>query len=407
MLNKYFFTHGHCIFVKEKASGAIYNLATGDILSLTNGMDLMLYWAEQGKNIREISQIMSKDCEEIESFFRDLAARGVGRFYNKKIFIYKRVSHDLSLSDFITPPPLISRLYIELPSPCERDCSFCDSLKLYPCIMCSKTNERTPRIKPLIKPLMNFLEAIVHLDCKNIVFHGGNPLLLADTLMRLIGFCRKHGFPGTISIITNGRGLNADLLEIFSRSNVHLFIPYVGTWNELSQIAKSLHCKGISYSVVCVIENQKVDRYRNEGKRLAALGGGILKTFIVNKSIDRPPGNVGDHMIRVTSRVFYHNMEHHPCLDGVIAVSAEGYVHPCPFLKNEVLGHISDSDIVNIIFEDRLIDKYWKLNLSKILPCRDCAFRFGCLDCRATEQVLSGSLYEKRLCPKFKIGENT
>jgi radical SAM protein with 4Fe4S-binding SPASM domain len=209
-----------------------------------------------------------------------------------------------------------------------------------------------------------------------------------------------------ISVITNGKGLNADLLEVFSKGNVHLLIPYVGTWDALLRIANSLCSKGVSFSVVRILDEQKVDRRRDKEPSLASLGSvQILKTFMVTESINRPPGGPGDHMIRAVSGAFYHNKERHPCLDGVMAVSAEGHLYSCPFLKNEVLGHIGDSDIINIIFEDRLIDKYWNLNLSKISPCKDCEFRFGCLDCRATEQVLSGTLYEKRLCPKIKIGD--
>ena len=46
-------------------------------------------------------------------------------------------------------------------------------------------------------------------------------------------------------------------------------------------------------------------------------------------------------------------------------------------------------------------DKYWNLTLNEIDKCKDCGFRYGCIDCRAIEKSQFNDFYGKKYCIKW------
>ena len=108
-------------------------------------------------------------------------------------------------------------------------------------------------------------------------------------------------------------------------------------------------------------------------------------------------------MLKVTTNAFYHNRMFHPCLHRILAVTVKGDLLPCPYMKREVLGNLKDPEVINMVFETRLIDRYWRMTLSNVEGCRECGFRYGCMDCRAVESQLTGKIDGKALCPHDKI----
>jgi len=243
----------------------------------------------------------------------------------------------------------------------------------------------------------------------SLVFYGGDPLVSRSKLLALIKFCRRQGFKRKIFIVTNGTCIDEAWIKLFARYKIHPVIPFMGEKNnslialeKLTYLTQSFHKKKIEFTLTLVIDSENVNEaleMENLTKNLGAKS--ILKTVILDNDESKSMETLrilGKQMIRITPDVFYHNMENHPCLDGTLAVSAEGNLLPCPSLKDEIFGNITYPRCIDEIFESRIIDKYWGLTLSQIERCKECEFRFGCLDCRAVEKTLTGSLYGKKLC---------
>ncbi|WP_456367477.1 SPASM domain-containing protein [Thermococcus sp.] len=92
--------------------------------------------------------------------------------------------------------------------------------------------------------------------------------------------------------------------------------------------------------------------------------------------------------------------KYHDCLAGMIAVTAEGYVLPCPILRNYVVGDVKKEGLKKIVRRKRL-RTFWRMTKDKIPSCSSCPFRYICHDCRALEYQATGEIDGVEYCPIF------
>lgn len=88
----------------------------------------------------------------------------------------------------------------------------------------------------------------------------------------------------------------------------------------------------------------------------------------------------------------------HDCLSGMIAVSADGYITPCPLLRNFVLGDVRKGDLRKITRKKKL-KEFWRMTKDKIDGCFKCPFKYICHDCRALEYQATGEITGMEYCP--------
>jgi radical SAM protein with 4Fe4S-binding SPASM domain len=86
---------------------------------------------------------------------------------------------------------------------------------------------------------------------------------------------------------------------------------------------------------------------------------------------------------------FFKHAEYYPCFYGRIAVTCFGDILPCSKAREEVIGNIHDKDLL-CIFRDRDMDRYWLQTKDKVEVCKDCEYRYACLDCHPIERSLCG-----------------
>ncbi len=359
---------------------------------------------ESGNRISETANFLGMTSHTVEGVLNKVAAHGLGKFYSRRIYLEKGQKQREPFYER-KAPPVITKCYIEFPGSCDLGCHFCESPKLYPCTMCSKSCEN-PCQKDLV---YGFLSRLFKMQCRAIIFHGGDPFLNKERLFPLVEFCRREGFSGEILVITNATHIGEAELKWLKHYRVHPVIPIalesetgLGMKEQLLPLTQILHQQDIEFSLTFVIngDNPNSACEMRHAERFGARH--IWRTVYVDTPERKPIEGIrslGKQFLRTTETVFRHNANYHPCLHGTLAVSVSGNLLPCPFLKDEVLGHITEPWLIDRIFETRLIDKYWRMPLSKVDKCKDCAFRYGCLDCRAIEKQLSGSLYGKLLCP--------
>ncbi|AHL23459.1 SPASM domain-containing protein [Thermococcus nautili] len=89
---------------------------------------------------------------------------------------------------------------------------------------------------------------------------------------------------------------------------------------------------------------------------------------------------------------------YHDCLAGTVAVTAEGYVLPCPLLRNYVVGDLTRMTLKEAVRKKRL-RAFWKMTKDKIEACSTCPFKYICHDCRALEYQATGEIDGMEYCP--------
>ena len=98
-------------------------------------------------------------------------------------------------------------------------------------------------------------------------------------------------------------------------------------------------------------------------------------------------------------RIHSTTTEHyHDCLAGTVAVTADGYVLPCPLLRNYVVGDLARMTLKEAVRKKRL-RAFWKMTKDKIETCSSCPFKYICHDCRALEYQATGEIDGMEYCP--------
>ena len=103
------------------------------------------------------------------------------------------------------------------------------------------------------------------------------------------------------------------------------------------------------------------------------------------------------HCGNISPNYFEANMDHfknrkvNNCLHGKISVSKEGEIKSCPSTK-DIYGHI-DLNTLRDVVKTKNIKKLWNISKDDINGCKDCEFRYICLDCRAYTE--NGNKYSK------------
>ena len=82
-------------------------------------------------------------------------------------------------------------------------------------------------------------------------------------------------------------------------------------------------------------------------------------------------------------------------MGGILTISSNGNVYVCRAMREKSLGNVVDMDLSEIIRNRKEeIKKFWNLTRDKITPCRNCEYRYSCMDCRAIEE----DVYYTNLC---------
>lgn len=100
---------------------------------------------------------------------------------------------------------------------------------------------------------------------------------------------------------------------------------------------------------------------------------------------------------RVDAVNFCQNEKIHNCYGNQIAITAEGNVLPCIMSRQLTLGNVKDQGIVSILANSKYED-YRKLTKNSIQECKECAYRYGCFDCRALEMSATGDVKGLEYC---------
>jgi len=91
----------------------------------------------------------------------------------------------------------------------------------------------------------------------------------------------------------------------------------------------------------------------------------------------------------------FFNMACHwnTCWGGELAITSKGEILPCVFARKQVIGSIYQKSLKEII--NGPSQKYWCIKPDKINKCKDCEYRYACLDCRVLSTQHNQNLYNE------------
>ncbi|MGM0496006.1 MAG: grasp-with-spasm system SPASM domain peptide maturase [Bacillota bacterium] len=102
--------------------------------------------------------------------------------------------------------------------------------------------------------------------------------------------------------------------------------------------------------------------------------------YYINSDNLRSCGKIRPENFIPSIKVFNESMNFNSCLNRKISFDLDGSVKNCNFSKN-VIGNIFQ-DGINKLIENKEFNKYWNLTKDNIDICKDCEFRYICVDCR-------------------------
>ncbi|VTR36674.1 grasp-with-spasm system SPASM domain peptide maturase [Sphingobacterium thalpophilum] len=92
-------------------------------------------------------------------------------------------------------------------------------------------------------------------------------------------------------------------------------------------------------------------------------------------------GDISPSNFAVNIPMYTEALKYNTCLNRKISIDESGEIKNCPSL-NSSYGNLKNVRLEEVVFNDDF-RKMWEVNKDIISVCRDCEFRYICLDCRA------------------------
>ena len=110
---------------------------------------------------------------------------------------------------------------------------------------------------------------------------------------------------------------------------------------------------------------------------------GSSEIIFTNRKIHLPSccGNFSKNDLNYNISFFAEAQKFNTCLNRKVAIDKTGNIKNCPSMSVS-FGNIFDTKISTVIQKSDFVEK-WLINKDQIEICRDCEFRYNCMDCRA------------------------
>ena len=411
-MGKYFRLNTYISFECNGKNACIYNLASGDMILLD---EIKADIIRKCENYKEVSEL---NDEEVK-FLDELEKMGIGRYYDEKVYIEKMIlGQDPELESTMKKNIRFSRLFLEITNECNLACSFCNYLdeNAYRKTGCKRWISRGRRLS--IEDYKDIIKQSFFMGTSEIVFIGGEPLLEYKKIIELMRYAKSIGIE-RFTIYSNIILLNNDILESLSEFNVKFIIEvFSNNSKEFKQICnkdidiniyeklKLLIKNNIEFEVkllVCKENEDNIENILNELKNILS-GQKIQLDFVyphnkihhAKKYIDYLY-NKKAKLFRVSLGVYSTISKYNNCFANQIAVTLNGDVLPCIMTRRLSLGCVFEKSLCDIVTDGRY-ENLQCLSRSKVEDCKQCVYRFGCIDCRAIELEATNKINRTKYC---------
>jgi radical SAM protein with 4Fe4S-binding SPASM domain len=379
--------------------GVLYDLLEGDIFEVAPWV-VDLFSGKVYRSYEELRRHASKldiNEEELKRIIEEGKQNGIilelGRpYWRNEITQYMEFNKSQTISSLE-----FSTLWLQPTSKCDQNCSFCNSF-----INCTCFGGETEWEAKELENLFNDLERFKGMIGRVEIF-GGNPLLYPGLETLLLRTCKIN--PKIINVnipfsIEHWRLERLLKFKSICKTKFQITLLVFPAYNNISSI-KEWKKKDFGMKFKLFLDQEE--------KRLEWMekldGISFSEEFILKKDLS----NIGwfkeklkDNFLESVSFFDFFSRKHwHRCWENSFSINSEGKVKPCLW-SQFVFGNWEEGKVIDII-DNINTGKYYLISssLEKIEGCRNCAYRFGCKDCRAITEFLTGDSRAKNpLCDK-------
>ena len=385
-------------------NGVIYDFLDNTMYDLSSGERAVMELAEKSKEIEDISRYLGVTKASVTEVLEKFREKNLGEFYENKPYIEPlRLKSPLSSGAFYDPPPQLTNFFIELNNTCEYDCDYCGKNKMkrvFGCIGCNVWDGQEPTLGS--DSFISVLDQAYKLGVGQIFLSGGNVLEDLDTLSAILDHCGYLHFPA-VFLSCHEHHVNSNAVNFLNRYkglNVFLNCNFPVSSQAL-EIAGKVQCNLTLVPVVDVTDMSEEDVRETIQHQHEKIQNKNIMWQIDYCSADFTKDYskislFGKERVKNAALQFFERcQEYHPCLGGILSVSSDGSVYVCRAMREKSLGNVVDTDLSEIMRNSKEeIETLWHLTRDNITPCRDCEYRYSCMDCRAIEK----DMYKTNLC---------
>jgi len=381
----------HLFIVEGARKWALYDLLEESLVSIDSASgELLFALAQEDENVEEKLVFLENYASSVFRLIRD---NGIdGRLFHQDTSVMKTGT-----------VPMLEFLWLEVTNQCNQKCihcygGFCPLLKVF---MDVRIAQRT------LKEARQF-------GCERVQFVGGEPFMHRQ-LWRMVECAVTLGF-SDIEIFTNLTLLKDKDIDRIKHYGIHVATTLLGHCPEVhdacTQIAgsfkrwyhniKKIQGLGIDFRIGVIRMNQN-ENDMGEIEAFLRREGLLLEGGDFEPDDVRPVGRGCSNAIEpripmqygfcftVTPQFFHQARMVNPCWRGEMAVTAEGDVFPCVFAREQTVGNLKQGSVKSVV--QVLERQYWNITLDYVERCRDCEFRYACMDCRALSINFGLGLY--------------
>ncbi|KPJ72429.1 hypothetical protein AMJ52_06370 [candidate division TA06 bacterium DG_78] len=403
----YFRFFPDCHYIRGPVRGAIYKITLGKIMHLSKvETEIVNRWLANER----IDSVELKYPKVAKELLSRLIGEGIGTVFPTPVYtepFEPSASH--IMEQLFEQPPVIKKAYIQVNNKCNAHCLFCGSSDYYVsagCVTCLQwpQKRKSSNIDELTFGMLT--KQLADLETHTLIFSGGNPLLEWNKLIAIVRKAINHRSSIKTIVNTNSYGFNEKIAKDAKNLNIQFnftvfsdsregYKKITGSeeiFNSLLQAVELCKANDITYGIsllTCPESHDNYDKIQQFAKNLGGVFLGNSEIFLkagAKKPLAALP--IGEkqgekRFSKIDSKNFLEAKHFSRCLHGVIAISCHGIISPCPILTKPV-GKIPKDDIVSI-FRNKKLDPYWTFNKTKVPKCKECEFRFACVDCAVTE----------------------
>jgi radical SAM protein with 4Fe4S-binding SPASM domain len=388
-------------------AGALYALGRRSVLDLSPDEARIVRDCERGLPLEQISDGES----DVNALVNRLKRAHLGRYLERPIVVDRYVhATNARVKGYYEPPLALDAVYLQLASRCDLSCTDCDTQEFATwqgCHSCQPWPGVLPGASWTREALDDVVDQLAPLQIGHVYVAGGNPLLEEDLLRHVVERVSRWKRPAAVIVTTNGLGLSEELARwMTARGGAFNFVRLAPDRSVSERVSQS----SIAYDAVesaidcCRTASAKFyltlrlsEQIRITGERWRAKVSSLGAERVLLTERVRPVSRSDSHVwplkaLRTTERtrvpqvgpkeMFARRHVNH-CLDRGIAVAADRQVRACSMLE-ERLGDLA-AEPLQRVFADRRVDRYWQMTKDSIAGCRQCEFRYACVDCTALD----------------------
>jgi len=397
----YFRLGADVLLIAGAKRALLMEVGRGRTCHLTAAQSQALHRLQQNQALEDAVQASCCGEDQIDG----LVEAGWGQYWQTPVFVDQyQYANDDTTRGLFEPSVTIRALYLQLQATCDKACRGCGDCRLpvwQGCNSCELWPAVVPGARWRANDLAAFIRDLDGLDVRTVVFSGGNPLLCDDLLMAAVTQLRTASRSMRMVVVTNGYGLTRSLADALKLSDVTINVV-IGSRLGGGPIGMDAEraialCRDTSIPFYLTLD---VSADAEDGSRTRSVEDvpprGELRVVRAERVVVTSSGGAiplavvkrGRERLRdVKAPEVFRRALVHPCLNGLVAVTADAAVRICPMVSSSMTERSPGS--VRRMLRERRHTKYWHLTKDSIDGCRTCEYRLACVDCAAVDLVRS------------------